>query len=71
MAGMSAACCRLLVLSAASYDARRMDDRRLVASFGLDDKISLVLDDVIHAVPRTQTAAVTANGHASPLTEIW
>ena len=54
---MAAARCCLLILAAGAAstgnDTRRMHDRRLMVGFGLDDKIGLVLDDVVHAVPRT------------------
>ena len=36
-------------------DAGRVNDRSLVVSFRLDHKLSLVLNDVVHWVPRTPT----------------
>ena len=67
VAWMDTACCHLFLVRAATAaatacnDTGRMDDRRLMTSFGLNDKISLILDDVIHGVPWTQTTANRTN----------
>lgn len=72
---MAAACCCLLILAAAtatsSNNTGAVDDRCLMMSFGPNDKIPLELDDVVHAVPRTQTTATRIRTDSRHLTIFW
>lgn len=63
VAWMTSTCYWGLLILITGNHAGRMHNWRLVVSFGLNDKISLILNDVVHAVPRTQT---TATRHQQP-----
>ena len=60
---MASASCNLLILCAATAgnDAGGVHDRCLVPSFRLNDKVSLILNDIVHAVPWTQTTINKTN----------